>query len=286
MADSWLYVWIRNFMVFMLTVAFCYLCAVCRGMKTYSFLLVIISISSIILLIVPSIHINHRAYDQYFARKALYYAYGSYCDEDYLRMWDCTWCRNVQDFDIVNHSAGIVNTDGQQAFIGYDSGNNQIVLSFRGTHDAEAWVADLDAKQIAYPWVELGFVHEGFYGAWKSLEHGGLAAKLSALTAAHPRSEVLLTGHSLGAALAQIAALEIRSSYHYKSMPIGAVNVIAFGAPRWANRRVAEHYDQVINSSWRIINQDDIVVTMPSIWSGYHHTGMFSRSVCECAHKY
>lgn len=42
-----------------------------------------------------------------------------------------------------------------------------VVVSFRGTHNIADWLDDLDAVQTAYPKVDNGYVHKGFYSAWK-----------------------------------------------------------------------------------------------------------------------
>ena len=42
-----------------------------------------------------------------------------------------------------------------------------VVVSFRGTHNIADWLDDLDAVQTAYPNVDNGYVHKGFYSAWK-----------------------------------------------------------------------------------------------------------------------
>jgi predicted lipase len=66
---------------------------------------------------------------------------------------------------------------------------------------------------------------------------------------------VLLTGHSLGGALATLAA-------HDLATHCGLTNcqVYTFGAPRPGNRAFRREYDQLVPDTWHIIND---AVSMP-----------------------
>merc|ERR1712013_520522 len=103
-------------------------------------------------------------------------------------------------------------------------------------------------------------------------EDGGLISKIESMSAAHPGASILVTGHSLGGALAQIAAVELKANSVYSSLDIGAVNVITFGSPRWANDALATFFGSVVDSNWRVVNEHDIVPTVPTESMGYHHT--------------
>jgi len=74
-----------------------------------------------------------------------------------------------------------------------------LVVAFPGTNNAACWVADLDALTVDVPGV--GAVHRGFWGAWQAI-----AAPVTAAIGAQP---VTLVGHSLGAAIAILAAVSL-----------------------------------------------------------------------------
>eukprot|EP00486_Rosalina_sp_Unknown_P004278 CAMPEP_0201571788 /NCGR_PEP_ID=MMETSP0190_2-20130828/14722_1 /ASSEMBLY_ACC=CAM_ASM_000263 /TAXON_ID=37353 /ORGANISM="Rosalina sp." /LENGTH=366 /DNA_ID=CAMNT_0047996811 /DNA_START=25 /DNA_END=1122 /DNA_ORIENTATION=+ len=226
-----------------------------------------------------AVYVSNAAYSQSDAFNALYYAYGAYCDADQLSSWDCKWCDYVSDFEIASN--GVITGDSLQAFAGYDPDNRRIVASFRGTANIDDWMKDFDYSQTTYPYASAygvdtttDCIHSGFYDSWNELSGDGLTTTLTELFSKYPGSDILVTGHSLGAAIAQIAALEFKLSPVYDSYSIGAVNVITFGSPRWARDILATVYDKVIDSNWRIVNEDDIVPTVPYTYmsNGFHHS--------------
>ena len=65
--------------------------------------------------------------------------------------------------------------------------------------------------------------------------------------------QVRLTGHSLGGALATLAALECAQALH--AMEANAhIACYTFGAPRTGNHAFAKEYERYVFDSWSIIN--------------------------------
>ena len=95
-----------------------------------------------------------------------------------------------------------------------------IVVAFPGTRPDHLWddLADLETLPKVIP--SLGLVHTGFWDAMESI-----APRLNDLIGEMP---VILTGHSLGGAIA-IAYAAYRALYHLKT-----VELVTFGAPRVA----------------------------------------------------
>jgi triacylglycerol lipase len=77
-----------------------------------------------------------------------------------------------------------------------------LVVAFPGTDNIPSWIADLDIETVYVPGV--GKVHKGFLDAWQAIRVPVLAA-----IAGHP---VTFVGHSLGAALALMAAADVTVS--------------------------------------------------------------------------
>lgn len=85
------------------------------------------------------------------------------------------------------------------------------MLAFRGSHDVSNWIANLDFFLVDTPSVCAGcWMHVGFWETWNTV-----AADITALVedalATYPAHTLVTTGHSLGAALAAIAATVFRN---------------------------------------------------------------------------
>src|SRR5690606_27245725 len=104
---------------------------------------------------------------------------------------------------------------------------------FRGSSNIQNWMDNLDFIKVGYPGVQGGEVHKGFYNAWLDLlpEVMPPAQKLIDM---NNGGNILITGHSLGAALAQLCALNV-SYYMYTNGINGFLFVEDFGSPRWSN---------------------------------------------------
>lgn len=129
------------------------------------------------------------------------------------------------------------------------------VLSFRGTDSNANWHTDFQAKLIhpAHTAAKLR-VHQGFYKAFEDLAKDGLRETIETRVAAAQDRPLYITGHSLGGALAQIAAA------------VFACDTIAacytYGAPRVGNA----YFDLWVKPpSYRVINHADLVPQLP-LW--------------------
>ena len=194
------------------------------------------------------------------------------CPESSLKSWTCKWCYNHSDFELYSVVETFLLEWHLQAFTGYDPSNQQIVVSFRGSSNAENWFDDFTYFQKPYPGVVGAYVHDGFYDAYNDLYSKGLGKDYMELLKAHPNKKTLSTGHSLGAALAQIAALNF--SVITTSSPI---ETWTYGSPRFGNNALIQYFSKQISLNWRLVNLHDVVPTVPpetapGITSPYHHT--------------
>lgn len=139
-----------------------------------------------------------------------------------------------------------------------------IVLSYRGTEGKSLpdWLLDLEFfyKNVSYSGCEGCELHEGFYESYLTLQPGvGDALDLySAASAPY----VWVTGHSLGAAMAEIAAFELIS----KGFPVKTA--YTFGTPRVGNPAWATAYAAAVIAgagvaNFRVIHDKDAVPHLP-----------------------
>jgi hypothetical protein len=90
---------------------------------------------------------------------------------------------------------------------------------------------------------------------------------LDGLLQEHPDSKFVITGHSLGAALAEVCALELVKKYGMSK--IGEVH--NFGCPRIGNEALAQFTHLKLPTIFRVVHHRDIVPHLPPTDFGFHH---------------
>lgn len=159
---------------------------------------------------------------------------------------------------------------GTQAYI---AGHEQlIIVAFRGTEITQIKDLETDAELelIDGP---VGRVHKGFYRGLKNVWGDGHDDGMLAFLNKHldNNQSLWFCGHSLGAALATLAAAE----YVFKNS--GRINgLYTIGQPRTGNWSFARQFDKVLlNKSYRFINNNDVVtrVPLPGFILKYTHIG-------------
>ena len=166
------------------------------------------------------------------------------------------------------HPAVTAMTKNSNVFglMGQNTATRTAFVSFRGTQDLADWLQDLDAVPEAYaPISGFGQVHAGFQDVYQ-LVRGGIAANLA--TASAGCNQILVTGHSLGAALCVLAAPDI-----FRKMPPNTIEprLITFAGPRVGLSDFATAFNSVIESCFRVVNFLDIVPHVPPV--PYVHVG-------------
>ncbi|MFJ9690792.1 lipase family protein [Kitasatospora sp. NPDC101183] len=136
--------------------------------------------------------------------------------------------------------------------------DHMIVTAFRGTEPQELrdWLSDATTP----PWPGpggTGFVHYGFAEALASV----LPDVEKAVTGLRTNGQsVWFTGHSLGGALAMLAAAHLA----LEAPNLRADCVVTFGQPRTCERLLAAVYDKAFKGrSYRFVNNNDIVPQLP-----------------------
>jgi len=143
-----------------------------------------------------------------------------------------------------------------------------VVVAFRGTSSRAQLMTDMQARlNVARVAVDgrCVRVHAGFYAAFRKIE-----AKLrEVLTAQDEAKAVYLTGHSLGGALALVAAAAFGGN---DKLGDRIAAVYTFGTPRVGG---ADFPNLVKAPHYRVVNSGDVVPLVPPNWlTGYVHTGM------------
>ena len=134
---------------------------------------------------------------------------------------------------------------GSHAFLALDGKNKLAVLSFRGTDKDDASDLSDDFNALPQPWPAGGNVHSGFARALLDVWQGVDAAL-------HQISDykLLFTGHSLGAAMATLAASLERPKALY-----------TIGSPRVGDQAFVDKLQGLDNH--RYVDCCDLVTRVP-----------------------
>jgi pimeloyl-ACP methyl ester carboxylesterase len=146
----------------------------------------------------------------------------------------------------------------------YDRPDGMLVVAFRGTDEAQDVCRDLRFSFRRSP--VGGEVHGGFLLAWEAVR-GEVMERISH---AHEREKkrVLVTGHSLGGAIATLAHAQARTR--------GILtDCYTFGAPRVGDRDFVARYRRAgLNElHYRMVMEGDPVPALPPAWLGFRHVG-------------
>lgn len=150
-----------------------------------------------------------------------------------------------------------------QAFIAYN--DFALVLSFRGTSHIQDWMTNSDLLLSSIR-SGVGKVHTGFLHALYVVWDDILRIIADVQNNAQP---FWITGHSLGAALATLAAACFTLEM---DKPISGV--YTFGQPRVGDRDFARLFNAELGQRFfRFVNNSDIVTRIPTRELFYSHVG-------------
>lgn len=191
-----------------------------------------------------------------------------------LFRWTCSRCNGLtMGFEIVELIIDVEHC--LQAYVGFANNLNSFVIAFRGTqgNSIQNWISDLFYKRLDlhYPDMPGAMVHHGFYSAYHNTTMR--SAVLNALKRAkkvYGNVSIIVTGHSLGGALASFCALDL------KIRGEAQIQAITFGLPRVGNAKFAFYYGQHVPQTIRVANGHDIVPHLPPYYrflprKAYHH---------------
>ncbi|TDL26635.1 alpha/beta-hydrolase [Rickenella mellea] len=212
---------------------------------------------------------------QSFARPAEF-ARIAYCTSQAVLSWKCG-----APCDALSPGVDVLTAGGDSAdipfyYIAHDNATQSIVVAHQGTdaksilsiaNDAQFLLDDLDAAH--FPGAPAGIkVHDGFQKTFLRTADGKLNGVKAALNKTGVK-KVLVTGHSLGAAIATMDALMFKLNLD----PSIDITTTVFGLPRGGNPAFADFIDQKLGSSFTFLtNKNDPVPTVPPQFIGYKHS--------------
>ena len=187
------------------------------------------------------------AYDENIAKRNLQLAAATYCGQDEIQNWDCVHC--VPGIELKQTIFGNTNI-----IIAYDLVQNATVFAFRGSADIQNWISNLELEFTA-PYSDPSIkVHKGLYKEYIKYK-ANVLANIST-------KNIIITGHSSGAALSMFMAYDIHKTHD--------VTVYTFGKPRIGNQNFVDSAKNITH--YRITHHNDIVPHLPEEVLHYRHT--------------
>ncbi|ROW06221.1 hypothetical protein VMCG_04595 [Cytospora schulzeri] len=173
--------------------------------------------------------------------------------------------------DVMANGATVVGTVPNttalnlEGYVAVDTVREEIVVAFRGSSSVRNWMADLDFILVPCDYTEGCWIHDGFKDSWDEVSEYAFDLVKEAY-ASYPDYTLVVTGHSLGAAVGTLAAVELRNLGY-------ACDLYTYGSPRVGNLAFVEFVTSQAGAEYRVTHYDDPVPRLPPIWLfGYFHT--------------
>ncbi|KAJ7468306.1 lipase [Mycena galericulata] len=130
-----------------------------------------------------------------------------------------------------------------QGFIARDDDRHEIVITFRGTFSLKDALTDIRFRKVLFESPSLTeevYVHRGFMASYEDVADDVLATVTNELNR-HPTHTVIRTGHSLGGAIASIAAPLLKAA-----LPDATIKLYTFGQPRVGDKKFAQFVEKTL----------------------------------------
>lgn len=136
-------------------------------------------------------------------------------------------------------------------YVGISKSSKHMVLAFRGTDGVSQLITELmNSEATEYPGVDNAHVVTYFYGAYGGIKDDVISSVTGWMTE-YSGYKLYITGHSLGASLGAMAAMDLASFNPY---------YMSFGEPRTGDWRFSQEFDKRIPNSIRVTHRKDSVV--------------------------
>jgi hypothetical protein len=146
-----------------------------------------------------------------------------------LKNWNCAPCL----------ASGLILTEilpfrilipDLYGYLAYNEAKNEIIVVFTGSHSIVSWIFNFNYKYQLLSDPLAGNIHHGFIKQWRQARPI-LIKLLNTMLIAHPEAKILITGHSLGGAIAAIATLDFLSSPKIQFFEVNGKEYVVTNTP-------------------------------------------------------
>ncbi|PYH44052.1 lipase family protein [Aspergillus saccharolyticus JOP 1030-1] len=219
----------------------------------------------------PSLHVRditaHQLSDFLFW---VQYADAAYCSTNYdpkskgakVRCWD-QGCPLVEasNASIIFAFSDATMTD-TAGFVAIDHLNQRRIIAFRGSYSVRNWMSNLMFAFTDTQLCEGCFAELGFWTSWR-LVRTDLIHQLEGLQGKSRDYVLVLVGYSLGAAVATLAAADLRTRGYQATL-------YAYASPRVGNAALARYITNQGNN-YRFTHTNDPIPKLPLLIMDYVH---------------
>jgi predicted lipase len=187
----------------------------------------------------------------------------SYCTKEQINRFTCEDCsgrRLIGSYDPSSKASS-------QVVVVIDKKEEEILIGFRGTiNNPQQWISDLDA--VYKKWYSNGRVHSGFFDRFNEIKDKTVIFLREAQKEL-PKGDIIISGHSMGGAVATLFGSYIKSHLN-----IDPEAIYTYGSPRVGDETFAKYVDSQFGDKLiRIMNEWDMVTDLPPVLLKYRHTG-------------
>lgn len=219
-----------------------------------------------------------------YKRMAMWSA-ASYCDQDSLLSWTCgPRCEGLTaDTHVVfTFKSSITDTVGFIAvYTDVDLQEDQIIIAFRGSVTFQNWIENMRFVKEPSPWPNSNYplarVHTGFLDSYADIA-STIRGSVTILLKRYPDSRIVVTGHSLGGAVATLCATDLKFHLGWSTK----IELVSFHSPRVGNDQFAGFISHIFAMdkvdpdvgdymSRRFTNRDDPLCHLPPEWIEFMH---------------
>ncbi len=145
----------------------------------------------------------------------------------------------------------------------------KIIIAFRGSDSNADWHNNLLLCKKVIPYNNFNTknkVHCGFLNGYKDKQIRDVIHKI--ISEHKYIFNIFVTGHSYGAALSVLCALDIK--YNFPD-----INVVAtlFGCPKVGNKHFVNSYNKRVVKTYRVEDPNDPITKLPFGFLGFRHVG-------------